>query len=124
MERGIQYLRELAVREQIYYDLDNPQSPTDPDEVQCVRTVGQKFVQSTPSSYANSLAATGWKEEEAPTVNEVAGQLQQYKDNPSCLCTHVSAVERLSEKSENLFEKLLEKLDRSYSPPIQTSLSY
>jgi len=34
MERGIQYLRELAVQEPICHDLDNPQSPTDPDEVQ------------------------------------------------------------------------------------------
>ncbi|GAB0206622.1 hypothetical protein GRJ2_003127800 [Grus japonensis] len=35
MERGIQYLRELAVREMVYYDPDNVQLPTDPDEVQC-----------------------------------------------------------------------------------------
>jgi len=25
----VQYLREVAVQELIYYDLDNPQSPTD-----------------------------------------------------------------------------------------------
>ncbi|GAB0207504.1 ubiquitin carboxyl-terminal hydrolase 4 [Grus japonensis] len=37
MERGIQYLRELAVREMVYYDPDNAQLPTDPDEVQCTR---------------------------------------------------------------------------------------
>ncbi|GAB0209785.1 hypothetical protein GRJ2_003444200 [Grus japonensis] len=35
MERGIQYLRELAVREMVYYDPDNAQLPIDPDEVQC-----------------------------------------------------------------------------------------
>jgi len=35
MEKGIQYLRELAVRELAYYDPDNEQLPTDPDEVQC-----------------------------------------------------------------------------------------
>ncbi|GAB0209289.1 hypothetical protein GRJ2_003394600 [Grus japonensis] len=35
MERGIQYLRELAVRDMVYYDPDNAQLPTDPDEVQC-----------------------------------------------------------------------------------------
>ncbi|GAB0205214.1 hypothetical protein GRJ2_002987000 [Grus japonensis] len=35
MERGIQYLRELAVREMVYYDPDNAQLPTDPDEGQC-----------------------------------------------------------------------------------------
>ncbi|GAB0207076.1 hypothetical protein GRJ2_003173200 [Grus japonensis] len=35
MERGIQYLRELAVREMVYYDPDNTQLPTDPDEVPC-----------------------------------------------------------------------------------------
>jgi len=35
MEKGIQYLRELAVRELVYYDPDNAQLPTDPDEVHC-----------------------------------------------------------------------------------------
>ena len=35
MERGIQYLKELAMREMVYYDPDNAQLPTDPDEVQC-----------------------------------------------------------------------------------------
>ncbi|GAB0209498.1 hypothetical protein GRJ2_003415500 [Grus japonensis] len=35
MERGIQYLRELAMWEMVYYDPDNAQLPTDPDEVQC-----------------------------------------------------------------------------------------
>ncbi|KAK4821436.1 hypothetical protein QYF61_020019 [Mycteria americana] len=37
MERGIQYLRELAVLEVIYGDLDNEQLSKDPDEVQCTR---------------------------------------------------------------------------------------
>ncbi|GAB0203766.1 hypothetical protein GRJ2_002842200 [Grus japonensis] len=44
MERGIQYLRELAVREMVYYDPDNVQLPTDPDEVQCTRPMWRKFV--------------------------------------------------------------------------------
>ena len=35
MEGGIQYLRELAVLEMIYYDLDKAQLPTDPGKVQC-----------------------------------------------------------------------------------------
>ncbi|KAK4826926.1 hypothetical protein QYF61_012754 [Mycteria americana] len=35
MERGIQYLRELAVLEVIYDDLDNKQLSKDPDEVRC-----------------------------------------------------------------------------------------
>ncbi|GAB0205675.1 hypothetical protein GRJ2_003033100 [Grus japonensis] len=56
MERGIQYLRELAMREMVYYDLDNAQLPTDPDEVQCTQPMWRKFVQSAPSSYTNSLA--------------------------------------------------------------------
>ncbi|GAB0189164.1 hypothetical protein GRJ2_001381700 [Grus japonensis] len=64
MERGIQYLRELAVREMVYYDPDNAQLPTDHNEVQCTRPMWQKFVQSAPSSYANSLAVIDWKSEE------------------------------------------------------------
>ncbi|GAB0178333.1 hypothetical protein GRJ2_000298600 [Grus japonensis] len=70
MERGIQYLRELAVRDMVYYGPDNAQLPTDPDEVQCTRPMWRKFVRSAPSSYANSLAVIDWKSEEAPTVDE------------------------------------------------------
>ncbi|PKU32055.1 ubiquitin carboxyl-terminal hydrolase 4 [Limosa lapponica baueri] len=56
MERGIQYLRDLAMWEMIYYDLDSAQLPRDPDEVQCTRPMWQKFVRSALSLYANSLA--------------------------------------------------------------------
>ena len=56
MERGIQYLRELAVWEMVYYDPDNAWLPTVPDEVQCTRPTWRKFVRSTPSSYASALA--------------------------------------------------------------------
>jgi len=49
MERGIKYLRELAVRELVYYDPDDEQLPIEPDEVQCTRHMWKKFVQSTPS---------------------------------------------------------------------------
>ena len=35
MERGIQHLRELAMLEVIYDDLENKQLSKDPDEVKC-----------------------------------------------------------------------------------------
>ncbi|GAB0208577.1 hypothetical protein GRJ2_003323400 [Grus japonensis] len=114
MERGIQYLRELVLRELVYYDPDNVQLPTDPDEVQCTRPTWQKFVQSAPSSYANSLAVMDWKSKEAPTVDEVAGRLQQYKESLSS--SLVSDVEKLSREVQQLKE------DMSYSPPVQTSI--
>jgi len=50
MERGIQYLRELAVREQVYYESEDKQLPTDPDEVQCTPSMWRKFLLSPPSS--------------------------------------------------------------------------
>ena len=75
MERGIQYLRELAVRETVYYDPDNARLPTDPDEIQCTWTMWRKFVRSTPSSYANALAVMDWRDKEGPTVDELARRL-------------------------------------------------
>jgi len=73
MERGIQYLRELAVRELVYYDPDNVQLLTDPDKAQCTQARWRKFVRSASSSYANALAVIDWRGEEAPTVDKVAG---------------------------------------------------
>ncbi|GAB0206979.1 hypothetical protein GRJ2_003163500 [Grus japonensis] len=115
MERGIQYMRELAVREMVYYDPDNAQLPADPDEVQCTRPMWWKFVRSAPSSYANSLAVMDWKSEEAPTVDEVAGRLWQYEETLSS--SLISAVVQLSQDIRQLKE------DISYSPPVQTHIA-
>ncbi|GAB0206493.1 ubiquitin carboxyl-terminal hydrolase 4 [Grus japonensis] len=114
MEGGIQDLKELAVWEMVYYDPDNVQLPTDPDEVQCTQPMWQKFVRSTPSLYANSLAVMDWEDKEAPTVDEVTGRLQQYVGSLSS--SLISAVEKLSQKLQQL-ENL------SYSLPVQTSIS-
>ncbi|GAB0189150.1 hypothetical protein GRJ2_001380300 [Grus japonensis] len=73
MARGIQYLRELAVQEMVYYDPDNTQLLTDPDEVQCTQSMWRMFERNAPLLYANSLAVMDWKGKEAPTVDEVAG---------------------------------------------------
>ncbi|GAB0208642.1 ubiquitin carboxyl-terminal hydrolase 4 [Grus japonensis] len=74
-----------------------------------------KFVRSAPSSYADSLAVMDWKSEEAPTVDEVAGRLQQYEESLSS--SLVSAVEKLSQEFQQFRE------DMSYSPPVRTSIS-
>ncbi|GAB0209563.1 hypothetical protein GRJ2_003422000 [Grus japonensis] len=114
MERGIQYLRELAMWEMVYYDPDNVQLPTDPDEVQCTRPMWRKFIQRTPSSYADSLAVMDWKSEEAPTVDEVAGRLRQYEESLSS--SLILAVEKLSWEFQQFRE------DMSYSAPVRTSI--
>ena len=73
VERGIQYLRELAMLEVIYDDLNNEQLSRDPDEVKCTRPMWRKFVQSAPSSYANSLTIMTWKDGEGQTVDDLVG---------------------------------------------------
>ena len=112
MEKGIQYLRELAVQELVYYEPDDDQLLTDPDEVQCTRHMWRKFLWSAPFSYANSLAVVDWKGEEAPTVDEAAVRLRQYEE---CLFSSlVSAVEKLVQRLEK---------SMSYSPPVRASIS-
>jgi len=83
-------LRELAVRELVYCDTDDEQVPTDPDELQCSQSMWRKFVQSAPSSYANSRAVVNWKGKEALTVDV---RLRQYEESFSS--SLVSAVEKL-----------------------------
>ncbi|GAB0208680.1 hypothetical protein GRJ2_003333700 [Grus japonensis] len=41
-EEDVQYLRELAVMEMIYSNLDNNQASEDPDDVQCMWSMWQK----------------------------------------------------------------------------------
>ncbi|GAB0204799.1 hypothetical protein GRJ2_002945500 [Grus japonensis] len=106
MERGIQYLRELAMWEMVYYDLVNTQLSKDPYEVQCTQPMWWKFVWSTPSSYVNSLAVIEWKGEEAPTVDEV-----------EVSSSVISALEKPSQKVKQFKENMF------YSPPLWTSVS-
>ena len=96
MERDIQYLRELAVLEVIYGDLDDVRSPKDPDEVQCTRPMWRKLVRNAPPSCANSLAILTWRDGDGPTVNEAASNLWEYEESISS--SLVSAVEKLSRK--------------------------
>jgi len=90
------------VWELVYYDPDDEQVPTDPDEVQCTQSMWRKFVQSAPSSYDNSLAVVDWKGEEAPTVDEVAVRLRQYEESLSS--SLVSVVEKLSREVQQIKE--------------------
>ena len=69
MEKGIQYLRELAMLEVIYGDLNNKQLSKDPDEVRCTRPMWWKLVRNASSSCANSLAILTWKDGDGPTVD-------------------------------------------------------
>ncbi|GAB0206887.1 hypothetical protein GRJ2_003154300 [Grus japonensis] len=94
----------------VYYDPDNAQLPTDPDEVQCTRFMWQRFVRSAPSSYANSLAVMDWEDEEGAMMDEVAGRLRQYEESLSS--SLISAVEKLSRKVQQFRE------DMSYSPTV------
>jgi len=115
MERGTQYLRELTVRELVYYEPEDEQVPTDPDEVQCTASMWRKFVRSASSSYANSLAVLNWKGKKAPTVDEVAVRLRQYEESLSS--SLVSAMEKLSQKVQRLKQNI------SYSPSVRDSIS-
>lgn len=45
---GVRYLRELAVLNVIYSNLDNNRALKDLDEVQCTWAMWQKFVWTTP----------------------------------------------------------------------------
>ena len=115
MERGIQYLRELAVWEMVCYEADDEQVPTDPDEVQCTASMWRDFVRSAPPSYANSLAVVNWKGEEAPTVDEVAVRVRQYEE--SLYSALISAVEKLFQKFQRLEQSM------SYYTPVRASVS-
>ncbi|KAK4806879.1 hypothetical protein QYF61_012600 [Mycteria americana] len=75
IEGGIQYLRELAMVEVIYSNLDNNQASKDLNEIWCMRSTWRKFVQSAPTSYTNTLAIMSWTDTEAPTVDGLARQL-------------------------------------------------
>lgn len=52
--KDIQYLRELAMLEIIYFDLDNTRFPTDPDQLLCmthVVEVGRVYQEHTPTHW-------------------------------------------------------------------------
>ncbi|KAK4810453.1 LOW QUALITY PROTEIN: hypothetical protein QYF61_004233, partial [Mycteria americana] len=100
MENNIQYLRELAVLEVIYGDLDDEQLSN--IQMKCTRPMWWKFVRSTPASCANSLAILNWKDGEGPTVDEAASQIQEYEESLSS--SLVLAVEKLSRKVQRLEE--------------------
>ncbi|GAB0206427.1 hypothetical protein GRJ2_003108300 [Grus japonensis] len=86
-DEGIQYLRELAVLEVIYSDLDDEEVSKDPEDVLGTRAMWRKVIQSAPASYSNSLAAMYCPDMDTPTVEKVSSWLQNFEEN---LCTSSS----------------------------------
>ncbi|XP_010568992.1 PREDICTED: uncharacterized protein LOC104833793 [Haliaeetus leucocephalus] len=80
-DEGIQYLRELAVVEVIYSDLDDEEVSKDPEDVLCTRAMWRKVIQGAPASYSNSLAAMYCPDVETPTVEKVSSWLQNFEEN-------------------------------------------
>ena len=80
-DEGIQYLRELAVLEVIYSDLDDSEVSKDPEDVLCTRAMWRKGIQSAPASYSNSLAASYCPDMGTPTVERVSPWLQNFEEN-------------------------------------------
>ncbi|PKU28664.1 ubiquitin carboxyl-terminal hydrolase 4 [Limosa lapponica baueri] len=103
MEKGIKYLRELALGEVIY---SNWQVIIDPDETPCKRSLLRKFVQSAPTMYSHMLSTMVWggSDADTPTVNEVANKVRQYEDSISCPLS-VAAMEKLTEQTEKMDEQ-------------------
>uniref|UniRef100_A0A8C0FKI1 E3 ubiquitin-protein ligase AMFR n=1 Tax=Bubo bubo TaxID=30461 RepID=A0A8C0FKI1_BUBBB len=115
MEKGIQYLRELAVVEVMKDAVNNKQLSTDPDEVRCTELMWWIFVQSAPCFCAKSLAVMTRKGVEEQTVDELVVQLKQYEESePS---STVWIVERLTQECGQFRE------DMGYSSPVGTSTS-
>lgn len=100
MEQAIWYLREFAVMEIIFSN--NKQFPTDPDDIQCMQNIWQKFLQSVPVSYVNSLGVMPWKEGEQNVDNLVTKPQIDEEAISTLLRPCVSSVERLTEDLQKL----------------------
>ncbi|XP_026712425.1 E3 ubiquitin-protein ligase AMFR isoform X1 [Athene cunicularia] len=115
MEKGIQYLRELAMLEVIKDAVNNKQLSTDPDEVRCTVFMWWNFVQSAPRFCAKSLAVMTRKGVEEQTVHELVVQLRQYEESQPFSAVWI--VERLTQEFQQFKE------DMGYSPPVRTRTS-
>lgn len=108
---GIQYLRELTVVE--VYD---KQVSNKPCEIPCTWPMWWKFVWSAPTLYTNNLAVMSWRDSKAPTVVELASQLENSKR--ISLPPWVSVVEKLFQQLSQQLKK-----DKSSSPIVTNILS-
>ncbi|KAM6357021.1 uncharacterized protein FN964_006108 [Alca torda] len=95
IEKGIKYLREMAVKEVIYGDWE---VNVDPDEMPCRKPMLRKFVQSAPPMYSHTLSVLIWggDDDDSLTVNEVASRMRQMEQrsySPPAR-THVAAIRR------------------------------
>lgn len=71
-DEGIQYLKELAILEVIYNDLNDHEVSRNPEDVRCLWTLWRKVTQSAPVSYSNSLAMMYCLDMDTPIVEKVS----------------------------------------------------
>ena len=78
--------------EAIYSNRDNNQVSKDLDDIQCMWSMWLKFVWNAPMFYTSTLVVIDWTDIEAPTVDRLAYQLWQFKENVSSSPTLRSCV--------------------------------
>lgn len=83
--------------EVIYSKLDNIQTLKDTDGTH-TQSMWQNLVQNALMSYIHTLETMSWADTEAPTIDQQARQLQEYKNNvaPS-KWDSISAVDTLTQ---------------------------
>ena len=80
-DKGIPYLRELAVLEVIYGDLDNGEVSKDSEDVLCMQAMWRKVTQNALASCSNTLAARYCLDTDTPTVVRVSSLLQNFEED-------------------------------------------
>ncbi|KAJ7399170.1 hypothetical protein BTVI_117713 [Pitangus sulphuratus] len=102
MERGIQYLRGLAMLSMVFDDMNN--AVTHRARRSSVNmTHVEELCMEPPLSFPSSLAVMAWRDKAAPMVDEVAHQLQEYEDKLSS--SFIFPVEKLLQEFQHFREE-------------------
>ena len=112
IEKGIQYLREIALVEMLYdsnFALNDPRQNHDPERVRTTPEIWQKLTRAAPDRYAPTLLATFHRYEDQqrrPLVFELILTLQNYEQHLPPTHVSISAVTELANRLGDVEEQM------------------
>jgi len=111
IEKGIQYLTEIAVVEMLYYPVFVPNDPRqdhDPERVRGTPDIWQKFTRTAPERYTGTLAAMldRYEDQQRPPVFELILMLQNFEQKLLPSNAFISAISQVTDRLDKKQEQL------------------
>ena len=129
VEKGIQYLREMAVVEMLFdpnFVPNHPRQERDPERVRTTPEIWQRLITTAPDRYAGTLLSANdrYREQERiPLVFELILTLQNYEQQLPPTHASIAAISQVTNQLNEMQEQISQLINRDKPVPVSEAPS-